>query len=244
LYVTCGGIAVYGRTIFSAHMIQHMALTMMAPPLLAFGAPVTLLLRAVPARKDGSPGPREWTLALLESRWARFFAHPLVAAGNFAGSIIIFYYTDLFGLALSTHLGHELMMVHFVGVGYLFAQSLLGIDPVPVLPPYPLRLLVLLATMGFHAFFGVTLMASTTLLEATYFSSLGTGRDLLADQAEGGAWAWGLGELPAVALAIFIALSWARSDDREARRRDRQADRDGDADLDQYNAMLSGLSER
>lgn len=244
LYVTCGGIAVYGRVYFSAHMIQHMALTMVAPLLLTFGAPITLLLRTCPARHDGSRGPREWVMGLIESRWVRFLAHPVVAAVNFAGSIILFYFSPLFGLALRTHVGHELMMVHFVLSGYLFAQAIVGIDPGPARLPYPLRLVLLFATMGFHAFFGVTMMGMSGLIEATYFSSLGTGIDLLADQQRGGALAWGIGEIPTVILAVVMAVEWSRSDDRESRRRDRAADRDGEAELDAYNAMLSDLTKK
>ncbi|PIE26055.1 MAG: copper resistance protein CopD [Micrococcales bacterium] len=244
LYITCGGIAVYGRVMFSAHMVQHMALTMIAPVLLSFGAPVTLLLRVVPARRDGSMGPREWVLGALHTRYLRFFSHPVVAAINFAGGIIAFYYSELFGLALSTHLGHELMMLHFTATGYLFAQAVVAVDPVPVRLAYPMRLVLLLATMGFHAFFGVTLMQATALLEATYFSSLGVNDDLLADQARGGALAWGIGELPTVLLAMLLTLEWARNDDREARRRDRKADRDEDAERRAYNEMLASLAKR
>ena len=46
------------------------------------------------------------------------------------------------------------------------------------------------------------------------------------------------------AVALILAVQWARSDDREARRLDRAADRDGDAELEAYNAMLTGMAER
>ena len=58
-YITSGPPAVYGRVLFSAHMVDHMALTMVAPLFLVLGAPVTLALRALPARTDGSLGLRE-----------------------------------------------------------------------------------------------------------------------------------------------------------------------------------------
>ena len=244
VYVTSGAPAAYGRTLFSAHMVGHMALSMVVPLLLVFGAPVTLALRAVPRRRDGSRGPREWLLGAVESRLGRFVAHPLVAAGLFAGSLVIFYYTPLFGLALATHVGHELMMVHFLVVGYLFCQALVGIDPGPSRPAFPLRLLLLFVTMAFHAFFGVALVGGETLLEATWFSSTGWGIDALADQQTGGAIAWGIGELPTLALALVVAVQWSRSDDRENRRRDRAADRDDDAELAEYNAMLARLGDR
>lgn len=244
LYVTCGGVAVYGRVLFSVHMVQHMTLSMVVPALLVFGAPVTLALRALPRRRDGSCGPREWLLGLVESRFARFVSHPVVAAVVFVGSMIAFYFTPLFGQALQTHVGHELMMIHFVLAGYLFANGLVGIDPGPARVAYPLRLLLLFATMAFHAFFGVALTSTDTLLEATYFSSLGLGIDALADQHDGGAIAWGIGEVPTVGLALLVAYQWFRSDEREARRRDRRTDRDGDAELDEYNRMLEQMRGR
>lgn len=241
VYVTSGGPAAYGRTMFSVHMVQHMTMSMVVPALLVFGAPVTLAARALPRRRDGSRGPREWLLWLVESPVGRFLAHPLVAALLFAGSLIVFYYSPLFGLALSTHVGHELMMVHFLAVGYLFVQALVGVDPGPSRPGYPLRLLLLFATMAFHAFFGVALVSGDALLEAAWFSSTGWGLDALADQRTGGGIAWGVGEFPTLVIALVVAVQWSRSDDREARRGDRAADRDHDADLNAYNEMLARM---
>jgi len=238
-YLTSGAPAAYGRTVFSAHMLQHMTLSMLVPIGLVLGAPVTLALRSLPRRRDGSRGPREWLLVLVESRWARFVSHPVVAAVLFAGSLIVFYYTPLFELALSTHVGHLLMTAHFVGVGFLFTNALVGIDPGPPRLGYPLRLVLLFATMAFHAFFGISIISSEALLAQSWFSSTGWGIDALADQRTGGSIAWGLGELPTVVLLVVVAVQWSRSDEREQRRRDRAADRDGDADLTAYNAMLA-----
>lgn len=244
LYVTVGGVAVYGRVLFSVHMVQHMTLSMVVPALLVLGAPITLALRALERRSDGSRGPREWLLGAVESPVARFVSHPVVAATIFVASMIAFYFTPLFGQALRTHVGHELMMVHFLLAGYLFANGMVGVDPGPARVAYPMRLLLLFATMAFHAFFGVALTSTDTLLEATYFSSLGLGIDALADQRDGGAIAWGLGEVPTLALALLVAYQWYRSDQREATRRDRRADRDGDAELDEYNRLLEKMQQR
>lgn len=243
-WTTSGGPAVYGHVLFSAHMVQHMLLVMVAPVLLTLSAPVTLAARALPARHDGSRGPREWVLGIVHSRVARFFAHPIVACVNFAGSMVLFYYTDLFPLALSTHLGHLLMTVHFTLAGYLFANMLIGVDPGPRRPAYPVRLLLLFATMAFHAFFGLALVEGEVLLAPDWFGVLGRpwGPPALEDQQAGGAIAWGVSELPMLALAIAVALAWTRDDERTARRRDRDADRTGDAELAAYNAMLARLA--
>jgi len=244
-WTTSGGPAVYGHVLFSAHMLQHMLLVMVVPIFLVLSGPVTLAARALPARSDGSRGPREWLLGVVHSRVGTFFANPLVACVNFAGSMIVFYYTPLFELSLTTYLGHLFMVVHFSLAGYLFANALIGIDPGPARPAYPVRLLLLFVTMAFHAFFGLALLSGVTLLVPEWFGLLGRpwGPPALADQQAGGGIAWGISELPMLALAIALAVAWTRDDERTARRRDRAADRDGDAELTEYNAMLARLAD-
>lgn len=241
-WVTSFGPQAYIDLLFSAHMVAHMTIMMVVPPLLVVGAPVTLAMRTLTKRRDGSRGPREWLTVLIHSRWARFITNPVVAAVLFAGSVIVFYFTPLFGLALSTHLGHELMEVHFLLTGYLFASAVIGVDPSEWKTPYALRLVLLLATMAFHAFFGVSLTTGNDLLAADWYSRLGLGVDALADQRTGGGIAWGIGELPTLLLVIVLAVQWSRSDEKEQKRRDRAADRDGDAELAAYNAMLAARS--
>ncbi len=245
-YFTSGAPAVYGMVLFSAHMVDHMALTMVVPLFLVLGAPVTLALKALGARRDGTRGLREWILVIVHSFPSRIITHPLFAAGNFVASIILFYYSPLFGFALREHVGHELMITHFLITGYIFVLSMIGSDPVPFRAPYPLRILLLFATMAFHAFFGVTLMGSTSLLEASWFGNMGRewGVSAIEDQQVGGAVTWGLGELPTLILAIGVAVTWSRSDARETKRKDRAADRNNDADLTAYNSMFANLAAR
>lgn len=245
-WITQGAPTIYGMVTFSGHMVEHMLLVMVAPLPLALGAPVTLALRALPARKDGSRGPREYLRGVVESTLLRFLSNPVVAAVNFAGSLVVFYYSPLFEFALRNHVGHLGMIVHFTLAGYFFANALVGIDPGPTRPRYPLRIVLLFATMAFHAFFGVSLMMSEALLAPTWFGLMGRdwGPDAITDQQYGGSLAWGIGELPVVLLAIGVVLAWRLSDEKESRRKDRQADRDDDAELRAYNAMLSQVAER
>ena len=245
-YVTNGGVNVYEKYLFSAHMLAHMLLGMMIPVLLVPGAPVTLALRTIAKRQDGSRGPREWIMLAVHSRIAAVLANPVVAAVIFAASLWIFYYTPVFRWATTDHIGHQWMIVHFLITGYLFVQSLIGVDPVPYRAPYPLRLVLLLGTMAFHAFFGLSLMTGTGLLLADWYGAMGRpwGASAIVDQQTGGGVAWSVGEVPTIVLAIVVAFMWARSDTREAKRLDRKADRDGDADLAEYNDMLAGLKRR
>ena len=243
---TCGAPGIYGRVTFSWHMTSHMSIAMLAPILLVLAAPLTLVMRVEPHRKDGTYGPREILLGMVHSRYVAFWANPIVAAANFVFGLLIFYYTGLFELALITHTGHVLMVVHFLLSGYLFAMVLVGTDPGPPKWTPPMRLVVLFATMSFHAFFGISMMALQTLLAGDYFRAVAIPwvPDLLEDQRQGGMIAWGIGDVPALLLAMLLVLAWVRADDAEARRHDRQADRDHDADLTAYNARLAALAEQ
>jgi putative copper resistance protein D len=242
-WVTQGAPAVYGLVSFSGHMIEHMFLVIVVPVPLVLGAPVTLALRALPSRGDGSRGPREWLRALVESRFLQLLANPIVAAVNFAGSMFVFYYTGVFDWVLHNHVGHVWMALHFVVVGYFFVNALVGVDPGPRRPAYPLRMVLLFATMAFHAFFGIAIMSSTALLVPRWFGLMGRpwSPDALLDQQLGGELAWGIGEIPVVLLAIGVAMAWRSAEEKVAERTDRQAERDHDAELESYNAMLAGL---
>ncbi|MBP3042466.1 bifunctional copper resistance protein CopD/cytochrome c oxidase assembly protein [Arthrobacter jiangjiafuii] len=245
-YVTSGAPAVYGMVLFSTHMLAHMALTMVVPLFLVLGAPVTLALKALTPRGDGTRGIREWILIGVHSWFSKLVTNPIFAAINFAGSIVVFYYSELFGFALRQHVGHELMVVHFLLTGYIFILTMIGIDPLPYRAPYPLRLVILLATMAFHAFFGVAVMGGTSLIQASYFGNMGRewGLSALEDQQLGGSIMWGIGEIPTVMVAIGVALQWSRTDARETRRKDRAAERNNDAELTAYNNMFANLAQR
>ncbi len=246
IWSVCGAPGVYGRVSFSWHMTSHMTIAMIVPILLVLAAPITLIARVEPHRKDGTYGPREIVLGLVHSKYVAFWANPIVAGINFVFGLIIFYYSPLFELALTTHTGHILMVVHFLLAGYLFAMVLVGVDPGPRKWAPALRLVVLFATMSFHAFFGVAIQSSTSLLAPGFFSLIHIPwiPDPQLDQQQGGTIAWGIGDVPSLLLAMLLVLSWVRSDDAEARRHDRQADRDHDADLTAYNARLASIAER
>lgn len=246
LYITCGALAVYSMVLFSVHMVEHMLLTMVCPIFLVLGAPVTLLLRALEPRQDGTRGPREWILRLVHSGWSKVITNPIFAAVNFAGSIVIVYFTPLFGVMLRYHVGHEFMLIHFLITGYIFSLVLIGIDPIPHRPTYPMRLIMIIATLGYHAFVGISIMQMDTLLQASWFGNLGRpwGLPAIDDQKLGGSLMWAIGEIPTMIIAVAVAVQWSMNDKKVQKRIDRQADRDGDAELNAYNDMFAQLAEK
>lgn len=246
IYSMCGAPGIYARVLFSQHMLMHMFIAMLAPILLVPAAPITLALRTIPARRDKTWGVREMILKIVHSHYLRFFANPVIAAGFFFVSMAVFYYSPLFELALRTHTGHILMMVHFLMAGYIFVWVLIGIDPGPPKWSPLMRLVILFATISFHAFFGVAMTGGDTVLAKDFFEAIHQPwmEPILDDQHKAGAIAWGISEAPTLLLAMLVGLAWMREDRQETTRKDRQADRDGDAELAAYNALLASLRAR
>jgi len=247
LIATSSGLARYAVAQFSLHMIEHMVLGMMAPILLALGGPVTLALRALPAAgRDGVPGLREGIVSVMHSRFLRFITHPVVVFALFVSSFYALYFTSLFEVMITSHVGHVWMGLHFLTVGYLYYWVIIGVDPGPrQLQPF-VKLAMLLGALPFHAFFGLALMNSHSVMAADYFGGLGLPwvTDLVAEQRLGGAIAWGATELPMIIVLIALLAQWARSDEREAARSDRKGNRAADEELDAYNRMLAQLADR
>jgi cytochrome c oxidase assembly factor CtaG len=246
VWTTSAGIAAYSRMSVEWHMVQHMALSMVVPILLVLGMPGTLALRSIRPNRSKDRGPREWVLWGLHSGYSKLMTQPLVVL--FIGTVGLFalYFTPLFGIGMSTHVGHVLMGVHFLFAGFLFYWVVVGLDPGPRQVPPWARLLLLLVFISLHAFFAIAIMSMTQPLAPEWFAQVRPPwiTDAVRDTVEGGSVAWGFGELPTLLVMIAVSLQWARSDDRTARRLDRQADRDGDAELTAYNERLARMAER
>jgi len=122
---------------------------------------------------------------------------------------------------------HELMHVHLVAVGSLFFWPLLGVDPVPGRVMFPFRLLLLVLTLPFHAFLGVTIMGQDTLIGGSWYRSLPMSwlPDPAADQHVAGGILWATGDVVGLLLLGVLFVQWVRSSMREATREDRRLDR-------------------
>ncbi|MGN6635031.1 MAG: cytochrome c oxidase assembly protein [Oryzihumus sp.] len=244
LAVTGTGLGGYGMTLSSMHMAQHMVLSMLSPILLLMGAPVTLALRALPARGRGA-GVRRALLRVPCSRPVRLLASPALTLPLFIASLYGLYFTPVFDLAMRSWWGHTLMLVHFLGVGLLLFWPILAIDSVPHRSSPVLRIIELFLAMPFHAFFGVAVMMSSALVVRS-FAHPPTAWHVaaLGDQHVGGGIAWAFSEIPTLLVVAALFVQWSRSSEREARRHDRAAGRDGEAERLAYNRWLAALNAR
>jgi putative copper resistance protein D len=248
--ITNLGVARYAYVLFSVHMAQHMVLSMPVPILLVGGAPITLALRTL--RRPADPdvrGTRDWLLIVLHSRVMKVLTQPLVALAIYVASLYGLYFSGLLGTLMRYHLGHLAMLTHFVLSGYLLFWALIGIDPGRRQLPPPVLVLIHFAAMIFHAFFGVILLQSTTVIAPDWYSSVhpSWASSLIADQHLGAGIAWAFGEIPAAIVFGILVMRWIRSDEREAARVDRAADRaqaaGEDDELARYNAFLQAAAQ-
>ena len=227
LLATTSFLAVYDTTLLSVHMVQHMMLSMVAPVFLALGAPITLALRTLPAR------PRRALLGIVHSRPVGVITFPLVAMALFIVNPWALYFSPLYEATLRNPWLHDVNHLHFVLVGSLWFWTILGIDPLPNRPSYPMRMLAVFLSLPFHAFLGVTIMGTTTLIAADWYTALDRtwGPSPLADQQLAGGILWVTGDLLSILLFSVLAVQWSRASDREARAVDRRLDREEAAAL-------------
>lgn len=220
-FATSSGLGAYDTTLLSVHMVQHMVLSMVVPLFLALGAPVTLMLRTLPGT------PRRWLLALLHSRVATVLTFAPLTFLLFVISPWALYFTSWYDATLRSVPLHELMHVHLVLVGALFFWPLVGIDPVPGRVAYPFRLLLVILTLPFHAFLGVTIMSQETLIGGSWYRALPMPwlPDPAADQHVAGGILWASGDVVGLVFLGVLFTQWVRSSMREARREDRRLDR-------------------
>jgi cytochrome c oxidase assembly factor CtaG len=202
-----------------------MILSMPVPLALALGAPVTLALRTLPGT------PRRWLLAVLHSRVARVLSFPPLTFALFVLSPWVLYFSGWYDASLRSSYVHEMMHVHLVLVGSLFFWPLMGVDPVPGRVSFPFRMLLVVMTLPFHAFLGVTIMDSTRLIGEDWYAALREGPmgswlpSMAADQHLAGGILWGAGDLVGLVFFGVLFSQWVRDSMREAAREDRRLDR-------------------
>ncbi len=120
----------FATLLLQIHMVQHLLLMMVAPPLIWLGAPLFPMVRGLPA-----PVRTVWVAPLLRSRrLRRLFArltHPLVAWPIYVGVTWFWHAPRFYDLALASARWHLVEHAVFMAAALLFWY--------PVVRPYPAR---------------------------------------------------------------------------------------------------------
>jgi cytochrome c oxidase assembly factor CtaG len=254
---TESGVGAYDDVLFWDHMIQHLLLIMVAPPLLVTGQPVTLLMHA-------SRNPlHTWVKRLLRSRVISALTWPVFGIVAYVVTIVGTHLTGFMNLVMENSDIHDAEHALYLIVGYLYFLPLIGREPIRWKVSYPVRLFLLFMAMPVDAFTGVVLGSEGSVP----WSSMATAPrpswapSALDDLHTGGAVMWVGGAAIMFVLIMFVFLAWSR-DTRatsrsgwlESARRDNIGELvnspvglSGDVDdneehLDAYNAYLARLN--
>ena len=200
---TQSGVGTYDDTLFWDHMIQHLMLIMIAPPLLVLGQPVTLLMHA-------SRNPlHTWVKRVVRSKPVVWLTWPVLGVIAYAATIVGTHLTNFTNVVVSNGTVHDAEHVLYLVVGYLYFLPLLGREPIKWKVSYPLRLFLLFIAMPVDAFTGVVLGSYGTYPFAP-MDPRSWGPSPLDDVHEGGAVMWIGGAAIMFVVIMVTFLAWSR----------------------------------
>lgn len=234
---TQSSLGAYDDVLFSAHMVQHVLLIMVAPPLLVLGRPVTLLLHAA-----GNP-VHTWVKRAVRSPVVTALTWPPVAIAVYCAVVASTHLTPLMDLVLRNSVAHDAEHALYLIAGYLFFLPVVGSEPIRWRLSLPARFLMLLIVMPVDTVVGVILMIAPGELFPPY---LHTGRAWgpgpLADLHAGGILMWAGSDLVMTVLAAGLAVLLVHGTGRASPARAGDAG-DDDARLAAYNTRLAALGD-
>jgi cytochrome c oxidase assembly factor CtaG len=205
-------IGVHDDTSLTDHMVQHLLLIMVAPPLLIAGRPVTLLLHTV-----GNPWHTRVKRA-VRSRAVTALTWPPAGVALYAAAVLG---THLTGLILARGAVHDAEHGAYLLAGYLYFLPVIGSEPVRWRPPVLGRYLLLLAGMPADLLTGAVLMLHGPLRPFGAADVRDAGVIMLAGS-----------DLVMTGLAVVLAAALVTARVRRVPR---------PADLTAYNAYLASL---
>ena len=190
------------RYLFSAHMLQHLVLTLVIPP---------LLLAATPA----------WMIdALLRPAWlarlARVLTRPLPALTVYAVALIGWHLPGAYGLALEVHAWHIVQHLTLMATATIAWWPVLGRSIIAPRLPYAAQILYLFAFGLPMTMVAAMITGAERLLYPFYAAAppLVTWSPLV-DQRLGGVLMWvPAGIVPLVAFTI-VFFRWAAAESEE-----------------------------
>ena len=206
------GIGSYDDVLFWDHMVQHLMLVMVAPPLLIVGQPITLLLHA-------SRNPlHSWAKRVLRSPVASFLTWPVFGFAAYAAAIVVLHLTAVASLIARNQVAHDAEHVVFLAVGYLFFLPIIGSEPIRWRLSYPTKLILLFLIMPVDTFTGLVLgygnHGTPGLPTGARPAWAGTA---VQDLHAGGAAMWVAGD--ALMFATMMIVFWMWSTDSRAQTR-------------------------
>jgi putative membrane protein len=200
----------------TAHMVQHLLLMTVAPPLILIGAPVGPLFHALTRQSVHVIG-RPFQSARMH-QMGRVLAHPVVCWLGAAGTLVVWHIPSMFMLGLRSQMWHGIQQASFLATGLLFWWP--AIQPWPTVSKWPessILLYLFLATLPCDILSGFLVFCDRVVYPVFLSSPRSFGLSALDDQQCAGALMWTcitVVYLVAAAICAARLLSPHRSEER------------------------------
>lgn len=185
--------------LFSAHMVQHLVLTLVVPPLLIAGTPASLFRQALRFRPV--------------ARVARIVARPVACYAIFNAVLAAWHMPVLYNLAVAHHPVHIAQHLMFLTAATLMWWPLMS--PLPELPrlPYPMQMLYCFLMTIPMSIIAIFITYADEVLFPGYASAPRVwGVSPMEDQLFGGLIMWIPGGLFFVGVMAVVFFKWAARD--------------------------------
>ena len=202
------GIDAYDDQMLSVHMVQHMLLLVVAPPLLLGARPVVLALRTL------APSSRSAFASLLDR--TRPYTSPTPALAFFGAAVVFTHLPSFYDATLRQPALHYTEHAIYLVAGLLMWSPLLDADPAPRRRLNGIgKLVYLIVAMMPMALVGAYLNRHATLVYPPYASpARALGISALDDQAQAGAIMWVAGNIAMVVVGLWAAVAAMVAEER------------------------------
>jgi cytochrome c oxidase assembly factor CtaG len=209
-WTTCGGLQVYGRSLFWVWTTQYLALLLLLPVLVLAGGPLHLA-RAL----SGGRGPVDRVLA---SPPVRFVGNPLVGPALVPVLSAVLFFGPVPGWAVGAAPVGWMLQLAVLLVGAVIALPLAGVDEGASSLAVGLALGIGSFELVLDAIPGIVLRLHRSLSTSfwAHAAPLPGALTPLADQQRAGAILWGVAELLDLPFIVVLFLRWVRADARDA----------------------------
>jgi putative membrane protein len=199
-----------GSKLFSAHMVQHELLMIVAAPLLVMSRPFGPWLWALPVRWRQRLGEAIRHPAVSLS-W-RFLSLPMAAWLIHALALWLWHVPVWFDAALENNTIHTLQHFSFLATALFFWWAVLDTQTSP--GKSGAAMLYLFTTMIHTGALGALLTFSATPWYTAYDATMAFGFDALEDQQLGGLIMWIPGGIAYLVAGLVLGARWIRLSDR------------------------------
>jgi len=210
---TASPLAALDHAMLTAHMVQHLLLMALAPPLILLGASVKTFVYGLPRRLVQVTGQLFQSTGLHQVLSA--LTHPAICWLGAASTLVAWHIPALFVLGLRSQVWHGIEQTSFLGTGVLFWWPV--VQPLSSSLKWPTLLYLFLATLPCDILSGFLVFCDRVVYPVFLGSTQSFGLSALEDQQCAGALMWTcvtIVYLIAAAVVSARLLSPHRSEDR------------------------------